>query len=51
MCNIVTGKFIVHSKTPGLPNFIVNCSYAFQSVSVDFAGTCTLKTFIVEIKI
>ena len=36
MCNLVKGKFIVSPKTPCLPNFRINCSYAFESVGVDF---------------
>ena len=32
------GKFIVPPKIPNLPNFRVNCSFAFESVSVSGAG-------------
>ena len=32
MCNLVMGKFNVPPKTPSLPNFRVNCSFAFESV-------------------
>ena len=32
MCNLVKGKFIVPPKTPGLPSFRVNCSFAFENV-------------------
>ena len=43
MCNLVKGKFIVPPKTPSLPNFRVNCSFAFESVGVDFAGPLYVK--------
>ena len=43
MCNLVKGKFIVPPKTPSLPNFRVNCSFAFESVGVDFVGPSYVK--------
>ena len=43
ICNLVKGKFIVPPKTPILPNFRVNCSFAFESVGVDFAGPLYVK--------
>ena len=43
ICNLVKGKFIVPPKTPSLPNFRVNCSLAFGSVGVDFAGSLYVK--------
>ena len=43
MCNLVKGKFIVPPKTPSLPNFRVNCSFAFEIVGVDFAGPLYVK--------
>ena len=42
-CNLVKGKFIVPPKTPSLPNFRVNCSFAFESVGVDFVGPLYVK--------
>ena len=43
MWNLVKGKLIVPPKTPSLPNFTVNCSFAFESVGVDFAGPWYVK--------
>ena len=43
MCNLVKGKFIVPPKTPSLLNFRVNCSFAFESVGVDFVGPLYVK--------
>ena len=43
ICNLVKGKFIVPPNTPSLPNFRVNCSFAFESVGVDFAGLLYVK--------
>ena len=43
ICNLVKGKFIVSPKTPSLPNVRVNCTFAFESVGVDFAGPLYLK--------
>ena len=43
ICNLVQGKFIVPPKTPRLTNFRVNCSFALQSVGVDFAGPLYVK--------
>ena len=43
MCNLVMRKFIVLPKTPGLPNFRVNCSFVFENVRVDFAGQLYVK--------
>ena len=43
ICNLVKGKFIVPPKTLSLPNFRVNCSFAFKAVGVDFAGPLYVK--------
>ena len=50
MCNFVKRKFIVSMKIPSLPDFRVNCSYAFEGVGVDFARPLCVKVFIVEIE-
>ena len=42
MCNLVEGKFIV-PKITSLPNFRVNCSFAFESVVVDFIAPLYVK--------
>ena len=43
ICNLVKGKFIVPPKTLSLPDFRVNCSFAFGSVGVDFTGLLYVK--------
>ena len=37
------GKFIIPPKIPSLPNFRVNCSFAFESGSVSGAGPLYIK--------
>ena len=43
MCNLVKWKFIVPLKTPSLPNFRVNFSYAFERIGVVIAGPLYVK--------
>ena len=43
ICKIIQGKCLVQPQTPPLPSFRVNCSHAYESVGVNYAGPLFCK--------
>ena len=43
VCKLTKVKFLLPSKTPSLPNFLVNCCYPFETTVMDYARPFFVK--------